>query len=145
MFSVFMLVPLEDIPYRCVSSHADCICIPCLIPGLVLSMLNATAVCVSVCVCVWFIFSIFVWVDWTVCWGQRGGGSATVNKGRIVRKMGCTGDLSFLPQLLELKQFKAFLGGVVKGGIQKACSLTIATCQSHATPADREQCPDHKF
>lgn len=25
---------------------------------------------------------------------------------------------------------------------QRGCSLTIATCQSHATPADREQCPD---
>lgn len=60
-----------------------------------------------------------------------------------MRKMGCTGDLFFLPQLLELKQFEAFFWG--EGVFQKARSLTIATCRSHATPADREQCPDDKI
>lgn len=57
-----------------------------------------------------------------------------------MRKTGCTGNLYFISQPLELKQFKVFLGGECV--FQRACSLTIATCPSHATPTDREQCPD---
>lgn len=59
-----------------------------------------------------------------------------------MRKTGCTGNLYFISQLLELKQFKAFFGGGGEGVSQRACSLTIAACPSHATPTDREQCPD---
>lgn len=61
--------------------------------SLGLFIIHTDLVLLCVCVCVHldprFIFTLFVYMDWTVCRGQRGGGSATVNKGRIVRKTGC--------------------------------------------------------
>lgn len=98
--SVYLDVPaaVDDNDHRKHSSlkvyvsQLGCVCIPRLIPGLVLDPYWFSA-SPSVCVCVWldpqFIFTLFVYMDRTVCRGQRGGGSATVNKRRIVRKTGC--------------------------------------------------------
>lgn len=60
-----------------------------------------------------------------------------------MRKTGRTGNLYFIPQLLELKQFEAFFGG--EGVFQRACSLTIATCQSHAPLQTENSVPITEF
>lgn len=105
--------------------------------------------CSALCVCVWlnpqFIFTLFVYMDWTVRRGQRGGGSATVNKRQIVRKTGLYCRSLFRTTAVGVRtQFGAifflfffFFSGMMLR--QKASSLTTATCRSHATPADKEQ------
>lgn len=112
--------------------QAGCVCIPYLIPALAPDPYWFRA---PLCLCIvqpWFIFTLFVYMDWTVCRGQKGGGSATVNKRWIVRKHAAICDLCFIPQLLELKRIGAFL--VVR---QQATSLIISTCQSRATHKDK--------
>lgn len=94
----------------------------------------------SQCVCVpQFIFTVFVYMDWTVCKGQRAAGSArsaTVNKRWIVRKTGCYLWSSCYTTAVGVKWSCVVFASFT---YQQTSSLTTAKCLSHATSKELTQ------
>lgn len=143
MFSLLMTATLENIPHHCVS-HLMQTSFAYHVWSLDLFLIHTDLVRLLLCVCV------CVFVVYFLCFCVSGLDSMLRTEGRRVshyqqgtdrEKEGLRWRSLFYTTAVGVKAISGVLG--VKGMFQRAWSLTIATCRSHATPADTQHCPDN--